>query len=100
MKINIHRTQNGAWVRFVETDLPNNDESIYRDKSYVFDSYKKDGDEVSGLHEMLFDILEDMGWVGDRHDRERIQIRLVHGDKFLHSDEDKAEDCRICKGGI
>ena len=92
MKISIHRTQNGAWVRTIETDLPDGDESIYKDRSYVFDAYKKDGDDMSGLREMLYDILDDMGWTGDRHDQQRIKVSIAHGDKYECQTE-----CDICK---
>jgi hypothetical protein len=63
----------------------------------VFDAYKHDGDDMSGLVSMLYDMLDEMGWVGSRHDRERVQVRVIHGDKFAHTDDDKTEDCHICK---
>ena len=101
MKITINRTQNGAWVHTVDSSELPGDGEIYKDKSYVFDAYKHDGDDMSGLLEMLYDVLDDMGWTGDRHDQQRIKVSIVHGDKFVHA-EDAGErmDCRICKGEL
>jgi hypothetical protein len=94
MRVIISRTQNGAWMRVVEPGtIP---ELRHHDLSYQFDAYKHDGDDMSGLRVMLYRLMDEMGWAGDRHDRERIQIRVVHGDKFEHTDDDPAKDCRIC----
>jgi hypothetical protein len=94
MKAIISRTRNGAGLSFRDKLDP---EFVEQDFSYQFDAYSHDGDSMQGLAEMLWEILELMGWSGDRRDRERIQIRLVHGDRFEHSNEDPKKGCRICQ---
>lgn len=93
MKAIISRTSNGAWLRVVDKD---EDGMRSEDTSYVFDAYKHDGDDMSGLVHMFYEIADQMGWVGDRHDKERIQIRVTHGDKFEHGEGDPENECRIC----
>lgn len=93
MKAIISRTSNGAWVRIVDKDAM---EVRTEDLSYQFDAYKHDGEDMSGLVHMLYEVVDQMGWVGDRRDKERIQIRVVHGDKFEHGPDDPPSECRIC----
>lgn len=93
MKAIISRTTNGAWVRFVDPDAEGD---THTDRSYEFGS-SRDGDSFKSACSMFWDILEMMGWSDGRYDRERIQIRIVHGDKFSHSAEDPQDKCEICK---
>jgi hypothetical protein len=94
MKAIISRTSNGAWLRIINKD---EDGVTKEDFSYQFDAYKHDGEQMHGLASMLWDILGSMGWDGDRHDEQRIQIRVVHGDKFSHADKREESECKICQ---
>ena len=91
----VSRTTNGAWVRFLYRDV--GEPVRKRDMSFAFDAYKHDGDEMSGLTDLLYELMDDMGWTGDRHDKRRVEIRIVHGDKYEHTEIDPKEGCPICQ---
>jgi hypothetical protein len=88
MKAIISRTVNGAWVRFTDKDAPEPVRAV--DMSYQFET--DIGDNLDGLREMLYEIIERLGFVGDRYDKERISIKIEHGDKFMCEDK----QCTIC----
>ena len=96
MKVIISSTGNGAWISIRDKTDPDFKEEDY---SYQFDVNDRADSSLAGLAEMLWELLERMGWSGDRRDRERIQVRVVHGDKFAHTEAsgDRAIECRICK---
>jgi len=95
MKAIISRTNNGAWVRFIDKEPG---ESIEKeDMSYQFEAYQPGDDDVEGLAHMLWDILDKMGWSGGRHDAARIRIKIEHGDKFEHKDKEEEKECKICQ---
>ena len=64
------------------------DESVKVRKAYKFDS---DEGDIDGLIDLLYDIIEDMGESGSRHSEKRVQVRLVHGDKY-----ECKSGCAIC----
>lgn len=97
MKITISRTQNGAWIR-IEDDGADAGSQKIQDRSYVFDAYKHDGSDMSGAVTMLYDVLDYMGWLGDKHDEQRVQVRVVHGSDFEHDDNVPESECEICRG--
>lgn len=94
MKAIISRTSNGACVRF----LDRNDPSSSEDLSFHFDSStNEDGIDLSVLTQMLREVISRMGWDGrSRYDRERIQVSIVHGDKFEHDNAEDKGKCSIC----
>ena len=78
MKIVIETTSNGSVVKYPENKV----------------SYKFEENDLEGIQEMLYDILEEVSLCTSRYDKERIQIKIVHGDKY----ECKDKNCKICKG--
>ena len=97
MKAIISRTTNGAWVRLLADRADDEHLSAKEDLSYQFDAYKKFGDDMSGAVEMMYDILTFMGWVGNKTDKERIEVRVVHGSSFEHETEAEMSVCKICE---
>lgn len=83
----VERVSNGA-VTENEADW---DESVKVRKAYEFDT--DDGD-LDGLMELLYDILDGMGWSGSRYSEKRVRVVIVHGDKFEHS---SGERCDLCQ---
>lgn len=85
MKIVIESTDNGAIIR-TSKDMWSDFNRIF---GYVFDEYEKDG-----LKDLLYDIRQMMDTLDSRYSKQRIQIQIVHGDKYECADK----DCEICKG--
>ena len=46
--------------------------------------------DLDGQKEMFFTILEYFGLSGNRHDKERLAIKIEHGEKY------ECEGCEIC----
>ena len=80
----VERVSNGA----VTEKASDWDVSVKVRKAYKFDS--EEGD-AGGLVELLYDILEEIGDGGSRYSEKRVQIRLVHGDKY-----ECKSGCAIC----
>ena len=59
-------------------------------QAYIFGA-----EDLDGLRDMLFDI-KDTFYTGSRYDRERIQVSIVHGDKY----ECKDAKCEVCTNGF
>ena len=94
MKAIISRTQNGAWVRFVEpnTEPP---ELRHRDMSFQFELDANHADKgAAGLVDMLHELLDNMGWHAGKYAKERIVIGLEHGSDYACADN---KDCAICQ---
>lgn len=81
MKIEIEKANNGAILKTDDKD------------DFSTDIYKFDDDNLDGLVEMLYEICDFVGQMGDRHDKLRIRISVLHGDKYLCMDK----KCDICK---
>lgn len=56
--------------------------------------YTFDDDNINGLLELLYTISDSIK-VSSRHDKYRIKLSIVHGDKFVCRDK----KCKICKEG-
>ena len=52
-------------------------------------------DNLDGLQDLLYDILEHLQPTYSRYDKQKIVITIVHGDKH----ECKDKKCKICKEG-
>ena len=65
------------------------------DNGYILDDgvsttvYKCD---IDSIRELLYNIVYGLKDTSDRYAKERIEIRIVHGDKY----ECKDKDCPIC----
>jgi hypothetical protein len=79
MKVTVTPTRNGAYVEY------DDGENVDR-ASYTFD---KD-ESLEGAQECFYDIAEWIGLVGGRYDRNRLSIRIIHGDKH------ECSGCKIC----
>lgn len=77
--IKIQNTSNGIIVTYNDGD-----KVIYKVNS-------EDG--FDDLLECLYDILEDMGYCSGRYAAERIQIKIIHGDKY---ECNQRKTCKIC----
>lgn len=87
----ITQAANGAHVRFSDSDTTN--DIMPFDMVYQFDTIAGD---VGQLVHMVCEVLEQLGWAGDRRDSERLSIAVTHGDKFEHETETQKFECSIC----
>jgi len=88
MKASIRLTSNGALASYVYRNEPTLTEEL---------SYEFDEDNIEGVVRLLYDLMDKMGWSGDRYDRTRIKISAEHGDKFEHTGEHPKDGCDICR---
>ncbi len=85
----IKRIDNGAEVTFNKWEGGDN-EAPYT-KAYIWDTVAQDYD---GVINMLYEIAEGLGEYGNKHDKMRLEIHIVHGSKY----ECKDKKCDICAG--
>lgn len=79
-KITIERVDNGLVVDNCGT-------------KHVFECEGDFGeDRMVGVRNALYTILESLGYYGSKHDKERVEVRIVHGENFDCTEP----DCDIC----
>lgn len=76
--ITIKQISNGCVVKFGSSEQ----------QAYIFGL-----DNLSGLQEMMYDILEEIEPTNSRYSKQRLQVSIVHGDKY----ECKDKKCDICR---
>jgi hypothetical protein len=81
MIITIERILNGAILHTIDGEDETKEGFVWDETNY------------QGLIDLLYTLLN-MFESTSRHDRERITIQIVHGDKY----ECKDKKCKICKG--
>lgn len=83
MRLAVEAAQNGGIITF-------RDEAGPQKRVYEFS-----GNDLNGLAEMLYDIMDLNGLAGDRHDEVRVMVRIGHGDRFQH---EGGAVCDLCEG--
>ena len=89
MKITIQAARNGATVM---VDHEEEEDMLPVHTVYQFDS-EDPSVGLDGLLSMLYAIADDLGQCGNKYAKERLGIRLVHGEDF----ECDGKDCPICE---
>ena len=55
--------------------------------------FKFEDEDPGGLVDMLQALVDYSGYLGSRYSRQRIQVRIIHGDKYECNDK----KCGLCK---
>lgn len=87
MKITIVPARNGATVT---VDHEDEDSTPIRDV-FAFDS-EDEHIGLDGLVHMLYQIADELGSQGSKYSKERVEVRLVHGEDY-----ECPLGCNICK---
>ena len=86
MEIETHK--NGATIRVFEID----EQGQTQVDSWVREF---DAEHLSGLEELLYEVKDELGFIGSKYDQQRIEINVVHGSSYECTDS----RCKICREG-
>jgi hypothetical protein len=83
MDIGIHRIPDGVVIYY----------DWKGDCKDVWEQYEWEDDDKEGLRSLLYGLLDEIE-TSSRYDKQRVRIKIEHGDKY----ECKEKNCKICKG--
>lgn len=93
MKLTIEKANNGFIIEYPEYMFTEKDERVELRKE-LFEIENCFGEtDYSKVVEMLYWVLDHFGMLGSKHNKERIQIRVAHGDSY----ECNVPDCKLCE---
>jgi len=84
--ITIEKVDNGFIMKFDSYDLDTDQTGQY---TKVFENKES---EVEALIDLFYEVLEQIGWINQKYERENIVIRKIHGKNYECNDK----KCQIC----
>lgn len=91
--VTVEKIDNGYEVRWFEEGETENDKVRHHTIVFESDEDVKYGDAKS-FAKMAWHLLSYFGNYGSRYDKERVRIKLEHGDKYECKDK-KCEECNV-----
>jgi len=90
-EIKIERVSNGAILTY--TDYDGEGKACRERIVFKYDTDAEVGN-WEGLIDLLWQVAELLGILGSKYDKQRLEIRIVHGSSYVCKDK---KNCEICK---